>query len=166
MLSADNQQGRLSYMSKNIHPQYIVGFVDGEGSFHVAIYKDPRMKTGIKFIPEFHISQRLSSKQVLITIRGYFQCGYIKENHARKDKDDTYVYVVRNKEDLLTKIIPFFQKNSFRTEKQRDFELFSQIVILMKEGKHRTMVGAKKILTLAYKMNKQGRYRKKKYILT
>ena len=54
VLSADNQQERVKTM---INPWYIVGFVEGEGTFHIAFYKDPRMKRGIKVIPEFHVNQ-------------------------------------------------------------------------------------------------------------
>lgn len=148
---------------KNIHPQYLVGFVDGEGSFHVAVYKDERMKAGLKFIPEFHISQRSSSKKVLYKIRDQLQCGYIKENHARNNRDNTYVLVVRNRNDLLDKIIPFFIKNPLQTEKQKDFILFSRVVKHMEDGIHQSMEGAKKILSLAYKMNNKGTYRRKKH---
>lgn len=91
-----------------LHPQYVVGFVDGEGSFHVAIYKDPRMKMGIKLIPEFHVSQRVSSRSILERLMDHFLCGYVKANHAKNDRDTTYVYVVRDRIALLTKIIPFF----------------------------------------------------------
>ena len=97
MLSADNQQGSLSQSMFKLHPQYIVGFVDGEGSFHVAIYKDDRMKAGIKVIPEFHVSQQVSSRTVLDALCEYFACGYVKENHAKNNRDKTYVYVVRNR---------------------------------------------------------------------
>ena len=168
VLSADNQQGRLNTskcMSKNIHPQYIVGFVDGEGSFHVAIYQDIRMKIGIKIIPEFHISQHVSSKQVLDLIQRHLDCGYIKENHAANERDKTFVYVVRNRKDLLLKIIPFFERNQLHTEKQADFVLFAKIARLMQDGEHRKRNGAKKILALAYKMNRQGKYRRIRSLL-
>ena len=68
-------------MTKALHPQYIVGFVDGEGSFHIAIYKDVRMKMGIKVIPEFHVSQRVTSRSILDRLCSSFNCGYVKENH-------------------------------------------------------------------------------------
>jgi hypothetical protein len=167
VLSADNQQGRLntslSRMSKKIHPQYIIGFVDGEGSFHVAIYKDPRMKMGIKIIPEFHISQHVSSKRVLESIKDYFDCGYIKANHRASDDDKTFVYMVRNRNDLLSRIIPFFERYKLRTEKQFDFNLFAKIVRLMRARAHRDKNGAKKILAFAYEMNGKGKYRRKKH---
>lgn len=163
MMSADNQQGRLLEKNKQLHPQYIVGFVDGEGSFHIAIYKDPRMNSGLKFIPEFHISQRISSKHVLESIRDYFDCGYVKANHAINQYDKTYVFVVRKREDLLEKIIPFFEKNPLKTEKQNDFLLFSQIVKSISEGKHRKVGEVAGLLSMAYQMNQAGKYRKKKY---
>ena len=61
-----------------LNPNYILGFVDGEGTFHIAIYKDSQMKYGIKIIPEFHVSQRQNNKKVLEGLEGYFSCGYIR----------------------------------------------------------------------------------------
>ena len=69
VLSADNQQGRLS---DSLKPHYVTGFVDGEGSFHIALYKDTKMKTGLKVIPEFHVSQRVSSRNVLDELVKFF----------------------------------------------------------------------------------------------
>ena len=48
-MSADNQQERLSW--------YVAGYVDGEGSFHVAIQKSDNVRLGYQVIPEFHVSQ-------------------------------------------------------------------------------------------------------------
>ena len=158
VLSADNQQERL----RQLHPWYISGFTDGEGSFHVAIYQDKNMKTSIKFIPEFHISQNYFSIQVLKEIKEFYECGNIKQNHRGRKSDQTYVFVVRNRYDLLTKIIPFFQKYSFKTEKENDFKIFTKIVKMMGKNEHKTFSGAKKIILLAYKMNNNGKNRKTK----
>ena len=148
-----------------LDPQYILGFVDGEGSFHVAIYKDSHMSSGLKFIPEFHISQNAASKTVLYQINSFFKCGYIKQNHSKNSKDSTYVYVVRNRKDLLNSIIPFFRKHHLFTQKQKDFLLFAKIVEKMENSVHRDIKGAKQILQLAYKMNQQGKYRKIKHVI-
>ena len=157
VLSADNQQGRIRC---TIDPWYVAGFVDGEGSFHIAIYKDIRMKTQWKIIPEFHISQRFSSRGVLDTIVEFFQCGYVKANHATNPRDQTYVYVVRNRDNLLQRIIPFFRKYELYTEKAHDFETFARIVEMMANGAHRTNNGCRQIMNLAYTMNGSGRYRR------
>lgn len=158
VLSADNQQGRLR---NGPEPWYVSGFTDGEGSFHIAIYKDARMSAGWKIIPEFHVSQRLSSRKVLDELVEFFRCGYVKANHAKNPKDATYVYVVRDRKDLFEKIIPFFQSHQLRTEKADDFRKFADVVEMMMEGKHRTSTGLKRIITLAYTMNGSGRYRKR-----
>ena len=86
VLSADNQQERL----KQISPWYIVGFVEGEGTFHLALYKDSKMKQGIKIIPEFHVNQSYLRIETLKVIQEYFKCGYLKQNNIKHEKDDTF----------------------------------------------------------------------------
>ena len=157
VLSADNQQGRLQ---QQIAPWYVSGFVDGEGSFHIALYKDARMKTGWKIIPEFHVSQRVSSRSILDRFVLFFAGGYVKANHRTNPHDVTYVYVVRDRNDLLKKIIPFFEKYPLQTEKANDFRLFARIVRMMSGNRHLTPSGVKKIISLAYQMNGAGRYRR------
>ena len=156
VLSADNQQER----SKELNPWYIIGFVEGEGTFHIAFYKDPRMKTGIKVIPEFHVNQSYLRIITLEKIRNFFNCGYIKDNHKSKITDTTKVYVVRDRKDLLLKIIPFFDQYPLISEKQNSFRTFKQIITLMNKGMHRNQFGVNKIIRLAYKMNNSGRYRR------
>ena len=165
MLSADNQQERLT---KKINPWYIVGFVEGEGTFHVAFYTDPHMKQKVKVIPEFHVNQSYLRISTLKEIQKYFACGYIKINHAKRENDDTYVFVVRNRDDLLKKIIPFFQNYKLRSIKQNSFKNFARIVEFMNLGKHRKKQGLKKIIELAYEMNLGGKYRQKskEYLLS
>ncbi len=157
VLSADNQQER-----RQISPWYISGFVDGEGSFHIAIYKDPRMKTCIKVIPEIHVSQNRSSQKVLEEIRDYFHCGYIKANHRGSISDRTNVFVVRDRNDLVQHIIPFFEKYPLRTNKAKDFQIFAKVVRMIVNGDHRSPLGIRKIISLAYKMNEKGKRRKVK----
>ncbi len=157
MLSADNQQERLK--ENTLHPWYISGFVEGEGSFHVALYKDPHMRTGIKVIPEFHINQSYLRLITLLMIQKFFKCGYIKENHRSNKKDVTRVYVIRNRKDLLEKIVPFFMKYPLLSEKQNSFLKFKQILEMIQNGEHRKKFGMRKIISLAYTMNNNGIYR-------
>ncbi|MBI5765798.1 LAGLIDADG family homing endonuclease [Candidatus Falkowbacteria bacterium] len=155
-MRADNQQERLG----KLNPWYITGFVEGEGTFHVAFYRDPKTKFGIKIIPEFHVNQSYLRINTLEEIKNYFGCGYIKENNQNKASDTTYVYVVRNRDDLKNKIIPFFEEYPLLSVKQESFEKFSQIVKDMAGGKHKTKEGIKAIIAKAYEMNNKGRYRR------
>ena len=156
VLSADNQQERLI---KPLNPWYIVGFTEGEGTFHIAFYPDKKMKFGIKIIPAFHINQSYLRISTLKKIKNYFGCGYLKPNHSKNIKDDTYVYVVRNRQDLLTKIIPFFEKYPLISGKQKTFNYFKKVVNLLNQKMDkRTVI---KIIDLSYKTNEEGKYRKR-----
>ena len=103
-MDAGNQQGRSDQVD---FAHYITGFVDGEGSFHIAVQKNPTVKSIWQLIPEFHISQHVSDKHVLEMITDFFGCGYVKPNHPANPRDVTWVYVVRAQSDLIDKIIPF-----------------------------------------------------------
>ena len=161
--SADNQQER----SKEFLRGYVCGLVDGEGSFHVAFATRKDLPKGISVIPEFHVSQNSQSRNVLELIKNVLGCGYIKPNH-QNSKDETFVYVVRDRIDLATKVIPFFEFNQLFTSKKQDFGIFTSVVRMICNGKHRTLAGLKNIINLAYKMNAGGkrRIRKKEELLT
>ena len=153
---ADNQQGRPDSNLCN----YIAGFVDGEGSFHVAIQMNPSTKLKWQIVPEFHVSQHAASRNVLDLMCHAFDCGYVKPNHRLNSKDETFVFVVRSRLDLANKVIPFFREYSLRTSKKDDFEIFSKIVSRMQEGEHKNRNGLIELLKMAFSMNRSGRYRR------
>jgi hypothetical protein len=148
---AVNQQERLD--------AYIAGYVDGEGSFHVAVQRNPWTRAKWQLVPEFHVSQNPERRQVLDLIRQRFGCGRIRENH-RGSKDTSLVFVVRNRNDLLTKVIPFFEAQPLLSGKQQDFLVFAGIVRAMDRGKHLSSEGFQSLRRLAVSMNGGGRYRR------
>ena len=155
-MGADNQQERPG----SIASYYISGFVDGEGCFSVTIQKSKNVKLGIQVIPEFHVSQHQNRDEVLEAIQDRFGCGYIKANDANNPRDLTSVYVVRNLNDLRSKIVPFFKKYPLVSSKRQDFEKFSKVVSMMRKKEHLKKSGLAKILKLAFSMNASGKYRK------
>jgi LAGLIDADG endonuclease len=148
---ADNQQERLD--------AYIAGFVDGEGSFHVAICRNDGTRAGWQLVPEFHVSQNAERREVLDLIAVRLGCGRIRENH-RASKDTSLVFVVRKREDLLTRVIPFFETQPLLSSKQRDFLTFARVVRAMDKGVHLTAEGFTSLATEAISMNGGGRYRR------
>ena len=88
-------------------------------------------------------------------------CGYIKANDAAGKRDKTLVYVVRDRQDLLTKVIPFFERSPLRTEKRKDFEAFKRVVQMMADDRHLMPEGFEEIVKVAFSMNAGGRYRKR-----
>lgn len=154
--SADNQQERLSYALQ----WYIVGFVEGEGSFHVSIQKRKDLRFGWQLIPEFRVSQRKDRISVLELIRDFFQCGYLKPNHAKRKNDQNWVYVVRNRNDLLMKIIPFFEKFPLKSEKNEDFKKFKIVTEKLNILQNLNIKDFNSLLNIIFSMNRKGIYRK------
>jgi len=148
--SADNQQERLKFIG------WIIGFVDGEGCFTVSFFKHPKSRLRLKWevFPEFVITQEMKSGTTLKKIKNYFNCGAVYLN-KRYDNHHEHLlkYVVRNREDLLTKIIPFFETNSLQSAKKKDFRIFARIVRKMNKGEHLTEKGLAEIRLMVRKMN-------------
>ena len=151
LFGADNQQERLD--------AYLAGFVDGEGSFHVAVQRNPSTRVGLQLLPEFHVSQNVERREVLDMLMLRLGCGRIQDNH-RGSKDKTLVFVVRRRSDLLSRVTPFFEAQPLLSSKQQDFVVFGRIVRAMAQGEHLTVEGFESLLVLAVSMNGGGRYRR------
>ncbi|MFN2526606.1 MAG: LAGLIDADG family homing endonuclease [Actinomycetota bacterium] len=149
---ADNQQERLD--------DYLAGYVDGEGSFHVAIQRNPSTKFGWQLVPEFHVSQNPERASILTLLQSHLGCGRIRPNARTGGRDKALVYVVRNRRDLLEKVIPFFETHPILSEKRLEFEIFASIVRAMARGEHLTQDGFFRLLYQATHMNGGGKYRK------
>jgi hypothetical protein len=150
LIGADNQQERLD--------AYLAGFVDGEGSFHVAVQRNPTARLKWQLVPEFHVSQNRERREVLDLLMQRLRCGRIQENH-RGSRDKSLVYVVRRRTDLLTQVIPFFEMQPLLSSKQQEFLAFSHIVRRMSQGDHLTVEGFRMLFEHALSMNGGGRYR-------
>ena len=141
-MSAENQQERLD-------SKWITGFVDGEGCFHVAISKLSKMKLGWQVVPEFRVVQHQRDEQLLYRLKDFFGFGNVVTNHG-----DRKEFRVRGLENL-TNIVMFFSENPLQTSKQKNFELFLEIIQMMNNGEHLTKQGLEKIADLASKINRQ-----------
>ena len=86
--------------------QWITGFVDGEGCFHVGINAHEEMTAGYQVLPEFTVVQHERDVQVLHALKSHFDCGVVRKNHG-----DRMAYRVRSKDHLLNIIVPFFVKH-------------------------------------------------------
>ena len=141
-MSADDQQERLDN-------SWIVGFVDGEGCFYVAINKIPKMTLGYQVLPEFRVVQHKRDIEVLKKIQETLNVGTIRKNHGNR-----FELRVRALNEL-NKIVEFFDANPLMTKKKNSFLLFRWIIILMNQGKHLSTNGLKEIALITSQMNRQ-----------
>ena len=133
----------------NLEAQWIVGFTDGDGCFHVAISNHPEMTMGVQVLPELTIVQHERDVQVLHAIKQYFGCGVVRSNH-----DDRMCWRVRKLEHLRERIIPFFDKHKLKTKKRQDYLAFRKVVFAMGEKKHLTPEGLEEIRRTVGRMRK------------
>ena len=152
--SADNQQ-----VSRNIHDDYFSGFVDGEGCFYIGFSKRKDLPMKWQILTEFHVSQNPGSKNVLELLQKRLGCGYLKPNHPNSTSDKTWILIVKDKNDLREKVIPFFDRHPLHTTKLRDYMIFKQVVQAIYEKRHLTKEGFRDIVELVFSSKRETRKR-------
>lgn len=141
----------------DLHPQWVVGFTDGEGCFHVGIARHAGMSVGYQVLPEFVVVQHQRDVKVLHALKRYFDCGVVRSNHG-----DRMCWRVRTLEHLLDRIIPFFEAHSLKTLKRQDFQAFRRVVRLVRDGEHLTPEGLERIRVIVSRMNSRRDFGKGK----
>jgi hypothetical protein len=139
---ADNQQERPS-------DDWIAGFVDGEGCFHVAINRMSKMRVGWQVLPEFRVVQHRRDEEILHAVKRVFGCGHVMINHA-----DRLELRVRGKKELNS-IVEYFYEHPLHTSKRKNFEIFARVIDLMNRNYHLSEEGLRLIATLSSRMNRQ-----------
>ena len=133
---------------------WIAGFVDGEGTFSVSIFRNRKTSIGWQALPEFLVTQGQKSIGTLELMRDYFNCGNIYVNRLRDDHHESAArYCVRRFRELDRIIVPFFKIHPLRTAKSSDFESFRAIIDLMKNREHLTLEGLERIAAIGETMN-------------
>jgi hypothetical protein len=128
---ADNQQERPGF------EQWIVGFVDGEGCFSIALYPNRSYQLGWQVLPDFVVVQGKRSIDVLYELKWFFGCGNIYVNRRHDNhREDMYRWSVRSQADLVTRIIPFFEQYPLRTAKKDEFLRFRKVLHMMVRREH------------------------------
>jgi len=143
-------------MDEKLHPWFITGIVEAEGSFCVSFSKRRRLKLGIETRPSFSITLNRRNLELLKAIHRYFGCGGIRFSRT----DRTYKYEVRSVKDLVKRIIPHFERYPLKGAKAEDFERFAKICKMVHANLHLNKQHLKEIIDLAYGMNPSG---KRKY---
>ena len=133
--------------SVELAADWVVGFVDGEGCFHVSVNRQPGMTIGFQVLPELVVVQHQRDEQVLYALKRFFRAGVVRPNHG-----DRYCLRIR-KLDALHSVCDFFQKHPLKTRKNVDFHKFRRVIYLMSQNKHLEQDGLLEIVDLAISMN-------------
>lgn len=141
-----------------MEPWFITGFADAEGCFLVVIRKAPKNKfprrgalaPGWQFELNFVINLHKKDVELLKLIQSYF--GGV--GRIGKERNGCCDFTVGSLDQILTKILPHFDKYTLKTKKHADYLLFKEIAMLMKSGDHLTAEGIQKIINIRATLNK------------
>ena len=149
---------KRTHSIKNLSPDYVVGLVDGEGSFTIYVRNPDIEHTSVRRVvvePKFYIKLIERDKDVLYALKDFFGCGSIYfQKDARPNHQQCYRYEVFRWEELQTVIIPFFMEHQLKfVSKLNDFEIFCTMMALLKTGAHKTESGLRQLFDLKQQMH-------------
>lgn len=141
-----------SHKSNNINPYWITGFCDAESSFSIRVGKDASRFKSIRIAPIFSIEIHEKDYNLLKEIKNFFGVGTILKRV--KKGNPTAIYSVLSISALKEVIIPHFNQYNLLTQKKEDFRIFSLVVDMLYDNKHKNEEGLNKILSYKASMGK------------
>ena len=137
---------------------YLTGFADGEGCFCIALKNQKSAKVRWVLDPIFHVTQHAKHKEILYEFQKLLNCGIVIKKYGQKD---TMQFIVQSRRELVDKVIPFFRKYNLIT-KNKDFEIFAEVVESLDQHKHADKQEFKRLLKKVFTMNGEGKQRRYK----
>lgn len=143
---------------QKLTPSYVVGLVDGEGSFTAYVRDLSRsleVKRRTRVEPRFFLKLIEIDKKILYELKSFFGCGNVFfQKDSRPNHKDCYRFEVANRRDLNDRVIPFFKRYSLKLiSKKKDFQIFCEIMKRINHGEHLTDRGLKKLYRIKQKMH-------------
>lgn len=138
---------------------YLTGFADGEGCFCVALKNQKSAKVKWVLDPVFHVTQNADHKEILYKFQKLLNCGIVIKKYGQ---EQTMQFVVQSRRELIDKVVPFFKKYKLIT-KNKDFEIFAEVVEALEQHKHADKEEFKKLLRKVFTMNGGGKQRRYKF---
>src|SRR3989338_632434 len=137
--------------------EYVVGLTDGEGCFYVNINQSPRYRSGFRVQMHFHLKMQEKDKDLLEKVKNTIGCGAVYfQKEQRINHCQCYRYTVSSQEDILNKIIPFFNQYPLQSySKNVNFKIFCKVADLVKDKAHFTEKGITEIRKLKSLMNRK-----------
>lgn len=136
--------------------EYVVGLVDEEGSFSVHVAtpaSSPKRRARVE--PRFFLKLAERDAALLQELKEFFGCGAIYfQRDTRPNHQHCYRFEVQNRAEIVEKIIPFFEAHPLHSaSKQKDFELFKEILRRVRTEQHFTKIGLVGIRALKIQMH-------------
>lgn len=137
------------FKKSKISPNWVTGFVDAEGCFGAHVCKNYKTKFGYQFQVGLTVTQHKQDKNFLEQLKDRLGCGYVVPGKGKKDPTgNCYQFRVRQLDDLISKVIPFFEKYPLQTKKKEQFNYFREVCFLLQQKVHLNPEGFQKCFEL------------------
>lgn len=137
-----------------IDPNWLSGFIDGEGSFYINLlkyaFKVEKERTHRVWLT-FQITQHSRDILLMNSLIKYLKCGRVRDRYSTPTVD----FIVNSHNDITTKIIAFLEKYPLQTVKKLDFKDFCKAALIIANKEHLTLNGLVKIKNIKGGMNKK-----------
>lgn len=108
-------------------------------------------KLGFRVVTSFSIFQHERDYYILEAIQKFFGCGSIVKRMSVKNP--SFEFRVVGIHDLSNIILPFFNNNSLKTTKIKNYYDFSTIISMCSRQEHLTQIGLDRIKNISKGMN-------------
>jgi hypothetical protein len=142
-------QGKSSYGAAALDPWYVTGLTEGEGCFCISFSLRSRLRARLEVRPSFSLSLNEKDGPLLADLQAFFDCGWIRQSRS----DRTHKYEVRSISDLLSRVLPHFERFPLAGSKARSFRGFSLVCWMIGQGDHLERQGLMEIVRIAYEIN-------------
>ncbi len=150
--------GKEQIQRQKLNPNYVCGFIDGEGSFSVSIGKHKTLRRGFEVRPEFEIELRKDDQEILerilVTIGAgrIYDCSYERYGwypHAK--------YKITSVKNMVQYLFPFLDKNPLQAKKRKSYLIFRKIVMMVSKKEHLSDRGFNTIVSMRDNLRALGK---------
>lgn len=147
----------LSKKDTRLSPEWVTGFTDAEGCFTISVYRCnledtrlARVRQTWRVVPCFDIELPIRDLELLYLIRSFFnESGTISVRKSRKSA----IYQIRDLNSLMKEVIPHFNRYPLISQKQKDYKVFSMVLVPLLNNRQFSDRGIMKIVKLKSLLN-------------
>lgn len=137
-----------------ITKDWLVGFIEGDGSFQFSMGKECKAS--------LEIAQSKWRRPLLKKIRDFFNSGAMKPKLDKEleESRDTHRLVLSGKKVIREKVLPMFKEMELFSIKGKDLKDWELLIEKWEKGEDKTVIGREEMLKIKKGMNK-GRLERK-----
>jgi hypothetical protein len=119
---------------KPLTPDYVAGFIDGEGCFELGVVRNKaKRKYGWQIRIRFSLAQK-GAMGTLTGLKEFFGCGTVRPRPS-KSTLNMNVFTLESRREIVAITIPIFDTLPLRI-KRRDYEIWRSAALLLGTEKH------------------------------